>query len=269
MYSKVMKWVNTGAFAAMIIVNALANLIPFGGKTTGQVSEAYSNLFTPAPITFAIWGLIYLVMGIFVIEQWGVGAFRENGPKYLDAIGPWFAVSCIFNIGWIFSWHADAIGLSCIMILGMLVSLIFAEVGISSVSATGLSRVITVGGFDLYLGWIVAALIANTCVYLSQFSGSGLLYNDLYRTITALVVGTLIAVMIELLFGKWVTVASVLWAFVGIMNRHISPSGHAGAYPAVIIAVMIGAFVILLSIIFRSFGGKCVPAKKNAAQTDA
>lgn len=52
-----LKWINTIAFAAMAAVNALANLLPIGGNTTGQISEAYPNLFTPAPITFAIWGL--------------------------------------------------------------------------------------------------------------------------------------------------------------------------------------------------------------------
>lgn len=65
-----MKWANTVSFAVMLTVNMLANLIPLNGKTTGEVSESYPNLFTPVPITFAIWAVIYLFMGAFVIWQW-------------------------------------------------------------------------------------------------------------------------------------------------------------------------------------------------------
>ena len=35
---KAMKWINTAAFAAMIAVNALAELLPIDGNTTGEIS---------------------------------------------------------------------------------------------------------------------------------------------------------------------------------------------------------------------------------------
>ena len=49
-------------YLAMVIVNILANTLPINGIDTGQVSDAYPNLFAPAPVTFAIWGLIYLLL---------------------------------------------------------------------------------------------------------------------------------------------------------------------------------------------------------------
>jgi hypothetical protein len=42
----------------MIVLNVLANALPLGGRTTGEISDAYPNLFAPAGYTFAIWGLI-------------------------------------------------------------------------------------------------------------------------------------------------------------------------------------------------------------------
>ncbi len=51
------KWKNTVAFFVMIAVNAIANLLPLGGNTTGDVSATHPNLFTSAPITFAIRGM--------------------------------------------------------------------------------------------------------------------------------------------------------------------------------------------------------------------
>lgn len=76
---KLFKWCNTAAFAAVLAVNALANLLPIGGKTTGEISEQYANLFTPAGYTFAIWGLIYLLLGIFVVYGWGLVGDKAPG----------------------------------------------------------------------------------------------------------------------------------------------------------------------------------------------
>ena len=42
------------SFIVMVVVNALANTLPLNGLQTGQVADRFQNLFTPAPITFAI-----------------------------------------------------------------------------------------------------------------------------------------------------------------------------------------------------------------------
>ena len=60
---------NVLGFVAVLIVNYLAVSIPIGGMTTGQLADLYPNLFTPAAITFSIWGVIYLFLGAFVIWQ--------------------------------------------------------------------------------------------------------------------------------------------------------------------------------------------------------
>ena len=43
-------------FVAVIAVNAAANALPINGFTTGELSDRYFNLFTPAGFTFSIWG---------------------------------------------------------------------------------------------------------------------------------------------------------------------------------------------------------------------
>ena len=87
----------------MVAVNALANLLPIGGNTTGQVSEAYPNLFTPAPVTFAIWGAIYLLLAVFVLYQWEIFDGGASSAVVRVDIEPWFLISCLLNIGWLFS----------------------------------------------------------------------------------------------------------------------------------------------------------------------
>ncbi|MFT5873179.1 MAG: hypothetical protein ACI8WT_002121 [Clostridium sp.] len=64
---KILKTFNALSFILMVTVNALANILPINGITTGGVSDLYPNLFAPAGFTFAIWGLIYLLLGNYSI----------------------------------------------------------------------------------------------------------------------------------------------------------------------------------------------------------
>ena len=45
---------NLLGFLGTVIVNALANILPLNGITTGELSDLYPNLFVPAGLTFAI-----------------------------------------------------------------------------------------------------------------------------------------------------------------------------------------------------------------------
>ncbi|MDZ7837626.1 MAG: hypothetical protein U5N58_06550 [Actinomycetota bacterium] len=63
------------------MVNALANILPINNKATGELSDQYPNLFVPAGLTFSIWGLIYILLAIFIVYQI-VMAFKSghDGP---------------------------------------------------------------------------------------------------------------------------------------------------------------------------------------------
>ena len=56
-------------FVGMVAMNYLAVSLPLGGNTTGELSDMYPNLFTPAGFTFSIWGLIYTALFVYIIFQ--------------------------------------------------------------------------------------------------------------------------------------------------------------------------------------------------------
>jgi hypothetical protein len=45
---------NFVGFIGMLVVNGLANGLPINGRTTGELSAMFPNLFVPAGITFSI-----------------------------------------------------------------------------------------------------------------------------------------------------------------------------------------------------------------------
>lgn len=237
---KKLKWINTAALAALLIVNALANLIPIGGRTTGEVSDLYCNLFTPAPFTFAIWGAIYLLFAGFVIYQWEAFDHGVYSAALRDAIGPWFALGCVFNIAWLFSWHYDAIGLSVFCIFGVLISLIVVESRIGMPRGNLFQRMMAKSGFDLCFGWIIAATISNICVWLKKIEWNGWGLSDEFWTAAALLAGAAIGVAAVLRLRNRLAGAAIAWAYIGILIRHLSESGFDGAYPFATAAAVVG-----------------------------
>jgi FlaA1/EpsC-like NDP-sugar epimerase len=113
-------------FSVMVIVNALANLLPINGITTGQISDSYTNLFAPAGWAFAIWGLIYLLLAGYTLYQLGVFQDTATSAKtgLLIKIGILFSISSIANTAWIFAWHYQIIPLSLLLIVVILICLI-------------------------------------------------------------------------------------------------------------------------------------------------
>ena len=143
---------NIVALVVVIAVNALANILRFGGQTTGEVSDKYHSLFTPAGFTFGIWTVIYLLLAVFVVYQ-ALPAQRENSA--LLRIGPWFKLGCAANALWMVAWHLEWIMVSLLLMAILLYSLI-----VIYTQMDGEAWQIRLP-FSMYLGWIAVAIIAN------------------------------------------------------------------------------------------------------------
>lgn len=248
---KTLRIINTVFFCVMVIINALANILPLGIGNTGDVSAKYPNLFTPTPITFAIWGLIYVMMALFLLWQWGLLGKKEKAEDDLQVIGPWFAFSCLANIGWIFAWHFDIIWLSAVIITVLLVSLAVISIKIKSRQRDGLSYFAVNAGFDLYFGWIIAATIANISVLLTNLGWNGFGLSPVFWTCIVLVVGAIIGALPSLRYRKWFSTFAVVWAYVGIIIKHISQEGYAGKYPIVITFAILGVVFMLSAMMIK------------------
>ena len=78
-------------------------------------------------MTFSIWGVIYLLLGLHVLYQLGLfqgGAHSDAAAVLLNRIGVPFAISSLANIAWVFAWHYDVIWLSVVLIVTIVVCLV-------------------------------------------------------------------------------------------------------------------------------------------------
>lgn len=254
-----LKNLNLIFFIIMIAVNMLANMLPLGHGNTGAISANYPNLFTPAPITFSIWGVIYLLSAFFIIYQYGWLDGHMFSEKMVSLIGYWFVISCVMNVGWIFSWHYEQIWLSMIFMIGLLISLIVITEQLSPeyiIDKTGITTIpilakIAAAAFDVYMGWITAATIANMSVLLVKLKWTGFGLPPEFWTVVALIAGSLIAMLFVIVSKNYLAALAIIWAYCGILIKHISASGFNGKYPLIIAATMVSIIIIVCTMVIR------------------
>ena len=77
--SSLLRWSNILAFILTVIVNGLAGSTTIlGGKVTADISNANPTLITPAGYVFAIWGVIYVLLGAFVVYHLNSALFNNK-----------------------------------------------------------------------------------------------------------------------------------------------------------------------------------------------
>ena len=108
------------AVVGVIVVNALANILPLNGQTTGAISDRFDVYFVPAGYVFSIWSLIYLGLIGYAVFQ---ALPRQRTNPRLRAIGYPFVASCLANIAWIFLWHYEHFAWTLVAMVTLLVVL--------------------------------------------------------------------------------------------------------------------------------------------------
>ena len=217
---------NIVGYVVMIVVNILANALPLNGLTTEYISDVYPNLFVPAGFTFAIWGLIYLMLGVFVIYQ-ARDLFRPQGEMpETNAIGYLFFLSAVLNAAWIFLWHYLQVSLSLLVMILLLATLISIHNRIRRIDAvngpTKLRRYIVARfPFSIYLGWITVATIANVTAVLVHVQWDRLGLSEVFWTGLMLAVATCITLAFIYTRRDAAYSLIVLWAFWGIISKRL------------------------------------------------
>ena len=211
---------NLAAFLGTVAVNVLANSLPIGGRTTGELSDLYPNLFVPAALTFSIWGLIYLLLGIFVVYQISAPA----GSGLVSKVGPLFLLASAANMGWIFLWHHQRVPaslLAMVVLLGSLLAIYLRlEIGLRA-SSWG-EKLLAQLPFSVYLGWITVATIANITAVLVYAGWNRFGVSEQAWTVIVLVIAALITLAILFARNDVFFALVILWAFLGILIKRLA-----------------------------------------------
>jgi len=235
-------------FILMVVVNALANILPINGIGTGAVSDSYPNLFAPAGITFAIWGVIYLLLAAYTVFQ--LGLFKKNrsmSDALMNKVGVVFSISSIANTVWIFTWHYRIIALSMVLMIIILVCLAIIVSAIRKETLSTKEKVFVKLPFSVYFGWITVATIANLTTLLVSVGWNGFGLSQTVWAIAIIAIGAAIGIITILRNKDYAYGLVILWAYAGIVIKHVSETGFNSMYPAVMITTIAAMVLVVVA----------------------
>lgn len=205
----------------VIFWNYSAGVKGLNGNTVGSLSAEYQNLFTPAGYAFSIWGIIFLSLfaqAIFFVSR----AFSSSKDSdFLSQVGPYLILANIGNGLWIYMWLMEYTGISVIVMLGILASLLIVVLNTNMEKWDAPRPIIFWLWWPIciYSGWIAVATIANISAYLAKIGWTGP-FNEITWTIIMIGIGTIVNLfMIQTRNMREFAMVGV-WAFIAIAVRH-------------------------------------------------
>jgi hypothetical protein len=99
--------------------------------------------------------------------------------------------------------------------------------------------------FSVYFGWITVAAIANITVFLVSIGWNGFGVADYVWTSVIVLVGAVIGILRMRKDRNVVYGLVLVWAYLGILLKHVSSDGFGGQYPS-IIATVIACLIALV-----------------------
>lgn len=208
--TKVYPILNILIFLLCLFINFKSVTGALGGKSIRELSDKYSNLFTPSNQTFAIWSLIYILLTAVLISQF------TKKFKHPILNTPLFLLSCVLNFSWILFWQFELIGISLLVMIGLLSCL-----GVINYKLQDQKQWLLNVSFGIYLGWICIATIANVTTFLQSIEMN--LDIEIQKIVSIIIIATgtvIIAWVMKKTKNPFLSI-SAAWAFYGIYSKQI------------------------------------------------
>lgn len=261
MSTKAKSWINLGLYAVALAVNTLGAMGFINNMSQKAVSDAYPTLITPSPSTFAIWGLIYLLLLVSLVYMVATNG-KERTAKLIDKITVPFWVSIAANILWIITFSYELIGISTLLILVYVVCLAIINRRLSA--PDGIGQKVNAFAFGIYNGWLIIATVVNVSAYLVKLKWNGFGLNADIWALLILIVAFLLTGAIQWRLRNAALTLPLAWAYYGIWQQYQPNGAYAGMYPAVAtVAVILGVAYVLIAVIVFVQNRFCLLPKRG------
>ena len=212
--------INVIAVLFSVTVNSLANILKFFGVTTGEVSDIFFNYFTPIGYTFAIWGVIYTLIFIFMVYQ---ARPSQKNESYLKDIGFLYLLAAIFNVAWLVMFHYAAVepfiivvDLVPILLFFLTLMWTYLRLGIGVKEVPRGVKLAVHLPVSVYFGWLSVAIVANIAAALNFLIPGIPAATQQLLTAVVLAVVLLIALLTLIKRRDFAFGLVIVWATIGI-----------------------------------------------------
>lgn len=229
-------------FSVMIFLNY------WSAVNVGIVADENQAVIQPAGFAFSIWGLIYILLFIWIIKVF----FSETGAVTVKRLHIWPLINFLLNGLWILVFTAGWILLSSAVIILLLVTLIKMYTETSNQDYHWFDRL----PFSVYFGWVTAASVVNIFTLLVSYNQEMFLgIPEISWTLLAVLLITVLTVYIGFQFRDWLYPLVIVWTYSGIYIE------NDNMYPLLDIILILSIAVMIVLVLFE--GVKKVKLSKS------
>lgn len=235
-------WVNIIMLVTTLAINAAGAFGLINGLSQKDISDKYQTLITPAPMTFSIWSVIYVLIITSLIVLL-VKHDKEYYEKGIDRISVLFWLSSLFNILWIVSFSYLQLALSVIFIFLLLITLTLISQKLTPIHNQ--RKILLPLTFGLYSGWVFIATVINIAALLVKNNWNGFSIADSTWAIIILGVSVVLTAIVLLKLRNAAFPLSIAWGFWGIYQFLKDANGFQGQYPEIEWTALIGIILLI------------------------
>lgn len=193
------------AYAIMIALNY------WSATDVGMIADQDQVIIQPAGYVFSIWGLIYILLILWLIRLFTVD---DNKDSIYDHLSYWPVANFILNGMWIIAFTQEWKLASVVIIIALLVTLLVIYEKIMKYRKHWFDRV----PFSVYFAWGTVATIVNIVDWVNDLEIEEVLgLNEYQWTLILLVIATVIALIVALVNMDWIYPLVFVWTYVGII----------------------------------------------------
>ncbi len=213
----------------------------------------------PAGYVFAIWGLIYTLLGAFTVWQ---ALPRSRAEAVLRDLGWLPALSGALNSVWIVLFQYRVFVLTVPVIVALLVTLIAIHFRLWAhrTALRGRAYWLVRAPWSVYLGWITVATIANVAQTLSSLGFDGFGIEPALIAACVLLLGLAIAARFVGRFGDAAYGWVIVWAYAGVAVKE-------WATPLVAGTALAGALLVAVLVVAAILGRRSARGPRGSAAT--
>lgn len=237
----------TLTYLIVIVINYLASANLIGKMSVGGISDKYLTAITPASYAFSIWGVIYVLLALFLCYLW-YGLITNRNRDLINACGLYFTLSNIANILWIIAWVNDQIAISLIIIVLLFISLykLVLKVTMSGYRLSFRFILFVRLPTGIYLGWITLATILNISVFLRSVNYANTnTWSSWVSGAVLLIIGIIFYYYLICQKKMYETSIAGIWGFIAII---LSENGNV----LITIIAILGSVILLLNALYCS-----------------
>jgi hypothetical protein len=229
-----------------VLVNSLAGIGMLNGKSTGEISDKYATLVTPAGYVFGIWSVIYLLLAVFVVFQ---ALPSQKDKTFQRQVGVLFVLSSLFNCVWIFLWQYEYITASVPLMFALLATLIatYLRLNVGKSDATMKEKLSVHMPFSVYFGWITIASIADVATALVSIGWDGFGLDNTTWAVLVIAIALILTLLVIATRRDAAYGLVIVWAAAGIA---VKQNANQNVFTAAVASATIVAIALTLSILY-------------------